>query len=66
MKYSKDSLVSFDDDTHTYTHISNGPMASVSSIVKKFKQPFSDNIAKFYSVKHGLNEQEVRNDWKKR
>jgi ATP-dependent exoDNAse (exonuclease V) beta subunit len=63
MKYSKDGMVSFDKETHTY-YKGEKRLTGVTSFIFKYKQPFdSDKIAEKYAKKHKLNKEDVLKQW---
>ena len=65
MKYSKDGLVCFDEDNHTY-HLGDKKLLGVTSYISQFKNKFdSDKIAEAFARKNGLNKEEVLLKWKK-
>ncbi len=64
MKYSKDGVVSFDEETHSY-YKDGFRLKGVTSYIKEFKEPFdSDRIAEAYALKHGLTKEDVLASWK--
>jgi len=64
MKYSKDGLVCFNEENHTY-HLGDKQLMGVTSYISKFKNKFdSDSIAEKYAKKHGLDKQELLQKWK--
>lgn len=62
-KYSKDGLVVFDPEYHTY-HLGEKRLESVTRFIERFKNKFdTDKIAEHYARKHGLIKEEVLKKW---
>lgn len=63
MKYSKDGLVTFNKEHHTY-RLGDKYLQSITGLISKFKNPFdSEKIATAYALKHGLDKNELLIKW---
>lgn len=63
MKYSKDGIVCFDPETHTYKK-GNTYLQGVTGLIERYKNPFDhERMATNYAAKHGLNKDEVLKNW---
>lgn len=57
----------FYEDTHTYYYLDKKVNQSVTQYIKRFFPEFdSDSISKKYAAKHGLTQEEVLADWKRK
>lgn len=64
MKYSKDGVVLFNEDSHTY-FLGDKKLTSVTQYISKYKPIFdSERIAYKYAKKHGLTKEFVLEMWK--
>lgn len=66
MKYSKDGMVVFNEDNHTY-FLGDKKLTSVTQYISKYKPVFdSDLIAGKYAKKHNLIKEDVLKMWKEK
>lgn len=67
IKYSRDKVVEFFDEDHTYINRkTNKILLSVSGLIKKFSSTDFTQVAEKYAKKNGLKTQDVLEDWAER